>query len=268
MFVDTHCHMNMMVGKKFDEMLRSEHFARIVQVIERAKASGVGKIITVGTSLAETKNVVAIAQKHENVWATAGIHPCDCTQFWQDDFNHIKKLVQDKQEHKIVAIGETGLDFFHKPFDKQRQIDAFKAHIELSLEYQLPLVIHIRDSVDEVLYVLEPYQRQARGVFHCFMQEKYVADLAITWGWFIGINGPITYPKNEWFRTLVSQIKLDHVLLETDAPFLPPQQMRGKQNSPEYIPLIAQVVADLHGVSLQVVEEKTTMNATKLFRLR
>ncbi len=265
MFVDTHCHLNILVDKKPDELITEEHLKVIASSVVQAERNGVKKIINVGTSLAETQNSIVIAQRFANIWASAGIHPCDCAQHWHRDFKEIEILVRRREENKIIAIGETGLDFYHKPFDKQRQTDAFKAHIELALEYDLPLIVHVRESADEVLHTLEQYKKESRGVIHCFMQEKYVADTVIEWGWFLGIDGPITYPKNEWFRDLIKLLPVEHFVFETDTPFLPPQQRRGKKNEPATIPLFAQTVADLHEMSLQEIGEVTTRNVQKLF---
>ena len=265
MFVDTHCHLNMFVEKEFNDSLIENDFLAIEQVIIEAKEQRVEKIITVGTSFIQSQQAIEIAKRFEGVFAAVGLHPCDCTSEWKDDFEQIKKLVKEKEEGKIVAVGETGLDFFHKPYDKQRQIDAFKAHIELALQNDLPLVIHVRESADEILNVLGEYKNDAKGVIHCFMQSKEIADVFLDWGFYLGINAPITYPKNEWFRSLLKEIPMDRILLETDAPFLPPQQFRGKQNRPAYIPIFAKVLADIKGIDLPKLEEITTKNAQDLF---
>jgi TatD DNase family protein len=267
MFIDTHCHLNMMVHKKPDEPLKEHDLPTIAQIITDAHRAGVQSIINVGTSLAETRNSILIAQNFKTVYASAGIHPCDATENWKDDFKKIAALVADKEKNKIIAIGETGLDFYHKPFHKERQIDCFKAHIELALKHNLPLIIHVRDSADETLRVMEQYARDAKGVNHCFAQEKYVAEQWIKWGFYLGIDAPITYPKNESFRALLASLPLSSMILETDAPFLPPQIYRGKQNHPQYIPLFAQTLADLHKVSLSELGATTTKNARQLFAL-
>lgn len=266
MFVDTHCHLNMMTRKQPDTWLQENDFVAIQKVVEESKAKGVGKIVTVGTSLNETMNSVDIAKRFDGVFATAGIHPCDATEDWKQDFKTIKALVQGKQKNKIVGVGETGLDFYHKPFYKDRQLDVFKAHIELSIEYQLPLVIHMRDSCDEVLKTLEPYKDEITGVMHCFLQEKSIADTVVSWGMYVGIGAPITYPKNDDLRALVKDLSIDQLVLETDAPFLPPQEFRGKMNYPYYIPLFAQMIADIKGISSEELAIITTRNAETLFK--
>lgn len=268
MFIDTHCHMNMMVKKEFDEPLREEHFPLIGDIIDVAAQNGVSPIINVGTSLIESKNSIAIAQRFSSVFATVGIHPCDCSENWRDDIKELEKLIKDKEVNKIVGIGETGMDFYHKPYDAQRQRDAFKEQIELAIKYDLGLVVHVRDAGEETLRVLEEYAKEIkRATIHCFSQSLDFARVVTGWGFFIGIDGPITYPKNEQLREVVRQISLDYLVLETDAPFLSPQAYRGKQNHPAYIPIFAKTVADLKEVSLEQLAQATTRNAKKLFSL-
>ncbi|MFA5306903.1 MAG: TatD family hydrolase [Candidatus Babeliales bacterium] len=270
MFVDTHCHLNMMVDKKPDEPLHDEHFPYIEQIVVQAHQVGVETIINVGTGINESINAVALARRFAPVYATVGIHPEDVGQYAHQSVTialaPLRELLVRKEENKIVAVGEVGLDFFHKPYDKQLQIDFFKAQIELALEYQLPLTIHIRDAGDDVLKVLEEYcHEQLRGVIHCFLQNESIARTVLGWGLYVGLDAPITYPKNEALRELFKKLPLERILLETDAPFLPPQQYRGKQNTPAYIPLIATALATLRNIDVTVVEKVTTVNARQLF---
>ncbi|MBS1987600.1 TatD family hydrolase [Candidatus Dependentiae bacterium] len=266
MFIDTHCHINMMVKKEFDVLLAPHQIEQAVDVIKRSQAAGIQAFINVGTSVPESLNSVALAKHYTAVYATVGLHPCDCTPEWRKDFEQIKKLAQHKEENKIVAIGEIGLDFYHKPFDMQRQKDAFKAQIELALEYKLPLSVHVRDAGEETLRVLEEYAREIRGaVIHCFSQNKDFANVVLEWGFYVGIDAPIGYPKNQQLRDVAAAIPLERIILETDSPFLPPQEFRGRPNSPEYLPLFVPVIAELKGVSAQEVGRVTTDNACKLF---
>lgn len=266
MFVDTHCHLNMLVKKEFDTLLTPDQLAAVGPILQDAANAGVEKIINIGTSLPESINSVEIAKRYPSVFATVGLHPCDCTESWYNDFKELEKLVKNKEANKIIGIGEVGLDFYHKPFFRQRQEDAFKAQIELALEHQLPLSIHVRDAGQELLEVLEPYVKNIKGaVIHCFSQSQDFANIVLGWGFYVGIDAPIAYPKNETLREVVKNIPLSHIILETDAPFLPPQQYRGKPNHPAYIPLFATTIADLKGVTLAVVRDVTTTNVKKLF---
>ena len=258
----------MMVKKDFNKPLNKEELNLASKIVKEAEGVGVNNIINVGTSLIETQNSIAIAKQNKNVFVAAAIHPCDLSDDWKKDFEQIKKIVSNKEQNKVVAIGESGLDFYHKPFNKQRQIDAFKMHIELALKNDLPIIVHVRDSVDESLRVLEEYKGQLKCVNHAFFAGKDVADILIDWGFYLGISAPITYPKNNELRNLVKQLPLENILLETDAPFLPPQQFRGKQNNPKYIPLIAKFVAELRGEETEEFAAKISLNVDNLFGIK
>lgn len=266
MFIDTHCHLNMMTGKMDGQPLTSDDINQITQICNQANACNVGKIINIGSSLENSIDSITIAKKIPCVWAVVGVHPCDCKSDWQSKLEEIKKLIKNKSENKIVGIGECGLDFFHKPYDVDIQTAAFKEQIELALENNLPIVIHVREAADEALKILDEYvKNKIFGVIHCFSQNADFAKQVLDWGLYIGIDGHITYPKNNALRDIIKNIPLNRLLLETDAPFLPPQQFRGKQNSPIYIPLIAQFIASLRNIKLEELEETTTQNTKDLF---
>jgi len=273
MFIDTHCHLNIMAHKKPDELLQASDYPIIAAVIDSAYNVGVKKIINVGTSIPESKNSLEIAQKFDSVYASVGVHPCDCNAMSHTDISvameTIAPWLNSKEHNKIVALGETGLDFYHNPYDVRRQTDSFVMHIEQALEHKLPLIVHVREAGEETLRVLEPYVKNGvRGVIHCFSQNKDFATTVLEWGFYCGLDAPIGYPKNQGLRDVIKDIPLEHIVLETDAPFLPPQQFRGRQNSPVYIPLIAQMVAEIKGVDVEMVERVTTENALNLFGLK
>lgn len=268
MFVDTHCHMNMMVKQSFDTPLQEVDYPLIANIIGSARAAGVELIVNVGTSLVESINCIEIAKRFESVFATVGIHPCDATDTWQKDFQEIEALTKKKEMNKIVGIGEVGLDFYHKPFNVQRQKDCLKAHLELGLEHGLAFSFHVRDAGEEFLYFIEEYKRDiTRAVIHCFQQDKDFAQTVVEWGFYVGVDAPITYPKAQNLRDVLKTIPLENMVLETDAPFLPPQAYRGTQNKPEYIPQFALVLAELKGVRLEELAAITTKNARALFGL-
>lgn len=268
MLVDTHCHINIMVKKEFDTPINAHMFPLAQQIMNEAKYADVTHIINVGTSVIESINCIKLAQQFEHAYATIGIHPNDCTPAWRSDVEELKKMAQNKIKSKIVGIGECGLDFHYPDFDKQRQIDAFKAQIELALEHKLALVIHSRDAADETLKVLDDYQNNLPlGVFHCFSYDASIAREAIARGFVLGIGGTVTYPKNEELRTIVRTILLDQFILETDAPYLPPQYMRGKPNHPREIRTIATYIAELRNESFEKIAEHTTHNAFRIFKI-
>lgn len=268
MFIDTHGHINMMVKKNFDVLLTPDTILNVRTIINEALTENVNIIINVGTSLVESMNCVTLAYTYPQIYATVGIHPNDCTASWRDDFKQIINVVKNKTPYKIVGIGECGIDKHYPDFNLQRQQDAFRAHIELALEHDLALVVHSRDAYDETLTLLDGYKHDIkRGVMHCFSYDRAFADHVIQHNFVLGIGGTITYPKNNELRSLVQTIGLKHIVLETDAPFLPPQEIRGKQNHPKYIATIAQYIAELRKESLEYIAEITTQNARTLFNL-
>lgn len=268
MLIDTHCHLNMMVKSEFDITLTEQQLSLAQSIIDEAKNYGVTTIINVGTSVIESENCVLLSSKYDSVYATVGIHPTDCTPEWKTDFKRIKELVTRKEEYKIVGIGECGFDKFHAGYDLNRQRDVFKAQIELALEHNLALVIHSRDAADETLTVLDEYRGQiTRATMHCFSYDLSIAQDAINLGCVLGIGGTLTYPKNEELRTIVRNVPLSNIVLETDAPYLPPQIIRGKQNRPLQIRTIADYIAQLLDKPLVMIASDTTQAAYQLFNL-
>lgn len=255
-----------MVKKNFDVLLSSEQLEEAKPIINEAAAADVTRIINVGTSVAESLNCVALSKKFMHVYAAVGIHPNDLTSDWRSDLKEILLLIKNKNENKIVAIGECGMDFHYPDYNKQQQQDAFEAQIEMALEHNLALIVHSRSARDETLLSLEKYHKDLkRCIIHCFSEDQEFAEIVTNWGFALGIGGIITYPKNEYLRTIVKSISLDKIVLETDAPFLPIQSMRGKQNHPKYIQQIAQYIAQLRNESLDSVSEQTSKNACRIF---
>lgn len=268
MLVDTHCHINNMVKKEFDIPLSESLLPEVKKIIDQAKRNDVSYIINVGTSLPESLNCIEIARLAEHVYAAVGIHPNDCGSSWKDDFKQISKLVKQKETNKIVAIGECGLDMHYPDYNLPRQKDAFKAQIELALENDLALIVHTRDATDETLRSLEEFKGQiTRGIIHCFSEKSYFADTVIEWGFVLGIGATLTYPKNVQLRELFSTIDLNNIVLETDAPFLPLQKMRGQQNHPQYIKDIALFIAELQQKPFELIAQITTRTALRIFNL-
>jgi TatD DNase family protein len=267
MLIDTHCHINMMTKKNFDVLMHEDEFNVARNIIDDAKKNDVSLIINVGTSLPESQNCVALAKCFENIYAAVGIHPNDLTEHWQSDFAEIKSLVAKKAENKIVSIGECGIDMYRE-YNLQRQKDGLKAQIELALENDLALIVHSRSAPQETLQALDEYHKEIkRCVIHCFSEGFDFAKQAIDWGFYLGIGGTITYPKNDLLRNIAKSINLKDIVLETDAPFLPLQANRGKQNAPKYIKNIAQYIAELKNVSFDEVANITTFNAKRLFKI-
>ena len=268
MLIDTHCHINTMIKEKFDCPLTKNDIPAARAIVEQAAEWDVTRIINVGTSLIESQNCILLAKALEHVYATVGIHPNDCTTDWQSDFKAIEKFVKAKEANFIVGIGECGMDYHYPDYNKERQRDAFRAQIELALEHDLALVVHSRDAYDDTLYILQEYKGQLkRGTIHCFSYDLAFAQEAIALGFVLGTGGTITYPKNRLLREAVATIALEHIVLETDAPFLPPQNMRGKPNHPKYIKTIAEYLAELRDDTFTTVADVTSKNACNLFNI-
>jgi TatD DNase family protein len=264
--VDTHCHINMMVKKEFDVPLTPQEIADAQTIVDQARAHDVQTIFNVGTSLVESQNCITLAQRYEHVYAAIGIHPNDATDNWKDDLRTFITWLKKKEDNKIIGIGECGLDRHYPDTNIQRQKDVFKAQIELALEHDLPIIVHTRDAADETLRALEEFKdNNLRGIIHCFSEDQFFADQTIAWGFVLGIGGTLTYPKNNVLRSVFSTVPLSKIVLETDAPFLPPQSIRGQKNHPMQIKTIATFLAELRGTTLEDVAHETTQNVKALF---
>lgn len=267
MLIDTHCHLNLLTNKDFDVLLPSDFKETLTPIIKTAADRDVHLIINVGTNVIESENCIQIAHAFNNCFAAVGIHPTDTNNMQQNDCSAITLMAQNKTANKIVAIGEVGLDYYHE-HDKKKQRDIFESHIKLALENNLPLIIHTRNAQDEVLTILEHFKcSELRGVIHCFSEDEKFAHKALDLNFMLGIGGTLTYPKNEQLRDIFSSIDLEHIILETDTPFLPPQEIRGKRNTPDQINTIARFLANLRQVSYEVIANQTTVNAQRLFRI-
>ncbi len=188
---------------------------------------------------------IEISKIFDQISPVIGVHPHEANNNYQEDILFLKNLLTSHHE-KIVGIGECGLDKHYPDYNLQAQIDLFTAQIELALEYDKALVVHTRDAQDETYDVLERYKNQLKRVtIHCYSNDLDFAQEVTSWGWFLGIGGTVTYPKNNALREIVITVGVEHIVLETDAPFLPPQIMRGKSNSPDQISTIAQYLAEL-----------------------
>ncbi len=269
MLIDTHCHINMMIKKDFDILLSNENIQLVQTIIDQSHYNDVNILLNVGTSLIESINSVKLSNDFNNIYSSIGIHPNDLNDDYKNDLHGIKKLLLDKKNNKIVAIGECGLDFYYPNYNLNRQIDAFKIQIDLALNNNLPLVVHSRNAYQETLEVLHQFYNSSSilsGTIHCFSYDLEFAKEAISLGFKLGIDAPITYPKNNNLREIVKILDLSHILLETDAPFLPPQIIRGKQNHPLHIKTIAEFISNLIEKPYEQVANITTNNAQSIFK--
>jgi len=254
MLTDTHAHLN-------HERFRSD----LAGVVERARQAGVERIINVGYDLPSSREALQLARTHDAMWATCGVHPHDAAGLGPRGLEEARQLAR---EPRVVAIGETGLDFFRDLSPRDVQARVFRALIGLALELNLPLVIHVRDAHEEALRIVEGEGAgRVGGVFHCFSGDGAIAQRCLAAGFHIGVDGPVTYPKSGELREVVARLPLDRLLLETDCPYLPPQSRRGKRNEPSLLPEVAGRVAEVRGMTIEAVAEATTANAVRLFAL-
>lgn len=253
--IDTHAHLD---ADAFSDDLGD--------VLNRAKAAGVSRIFTIGISLATSKSAVAIAEKYAEVSAVVGIQPNYAAEAGPTDLEDIESLLSHP---KVVGIGETGLDRYwdFAPLDVQAEF--FRAHLRLAFKYQLPFIIHCRDAEDDVLSVLKEFadHQPFRGVMHSFCGSPLSAESFLQMGMHLSFSGMLTYKKNEELRGIAKATPLNRLLVETDAPYLVPTPKRGqiKRNEPAFVVHTAQVLADIHGVSLDDMARQTSENVRKLF---
>ncbi|MBI2883251.1 MAG: TatD family hydrolase [Candidatus Methylomirabilis oxyfera] len=252
MFIDTHAHIQM---REFDHD-RAEALAR-------AEAVGIKRMIAVGYHLAASQKAVEAAQRYPQVYAGVGIHPHDAETYNDAAEEALRALAK---QPKVVAIGETGLDFFRNRAPRAMQLDAFRRQIRLARELDLPLIVHDRDAHPDTMQNLGA-EGAERVVLHCFSGDLAMAEEAWRRGYYVSIAGPVTYPKNETLREIVRKAKTDRLLLETDCPYLPPQTFRGQRNEPAHLLHTAQEVARLMNMPLAELGRLTAENARRFFRL-
>jgi TatD DNase family protein len=252
MFIDTHAHL---FYPNFTEDLD--------EVIERAKSSEVDYIIIPATDIGTAKQTLALADKYEMIYAQVGVHPHE-TKDWTND--NLKVIEELAQHPKVVAIGEIGLDYYYDFSPKEKQIEAFRAQIELALKLDLPVVVHNRESDEDIMQIVSEYCSSGlRGQFHCFNGSlSYARDL-IRMKYFVSFTGNITFKKADLLRETLSNIRLHYIMLETDSPFMTPIPYRGKRNEPSYVKYIAQQIAELHKIPIEEVARITSINAFRLF---
>ncbi len=252
--VDSHAHLDM-----------GELKEGLSKVLERAETNGVKVIVTVGIDRESSREAVRIARENPNVYATVGIHPHNAKGANEEDIAIIEELAKDK---KVVAYGEIGLDFFKNFSPKKEQIDLFLRQLEVAERLNLPVVIHERDSKEELYPILRSRgQREDQGVIHCFSEDLPFAKRVIELGYLVSIPGIVTFKKAENLREVAQKIPLSSLLLETDAPFLAPEPFRGKTNEPSLLLWTAMEVARLRGISLEELAYVTSLNAKRLFKI-
>jgi len=251
---DTHAHLHV-----------AEFAEDLAAVLERARAAGVQRLVTIGTDVETTVAAVALAEREDRVWATAGIHPHDAAAADEAAFAAIERLAGDP---RVVAIGEIGLDFFRNLSPPDVQERTFRRLLGLARRLGKPAVMHCRDAHAETLAILEEERvSEVGGIMHCFSGDVAIARRCLDVGLLISLAGPVTYPNAHALPDVARFVPADRLVVETDCPFLPPQGHRGRRNEPAYLALTAARVAELRGESLATLGPQMSANARRLFQV-
>jgi len=248
--VDTHAHLN-----------TDEYQEDLEDVLIRSKMNDVDQIIVIGMDEETNLRAIELANEYEMLFATAGVHPSYVDSSTTD---HLEFLLDHE---RVVAVGECGIDLHWRQDNYELQRSVFLEQIELAKRFNLPLVIHTRSSFEEAYQCLLPSKGMVTGVFHCFSSNLKDAKRAIDLGFYIGINGPITFKKAEDLVEIVQHIDLKHILVETDSPYMAPAPFRGKRNEPAHTLFVVEKIAEIKKISVEEVMKQTTENAYQLFNL-
>ncbi len=253
MLIDTHCHLD------FPDFAPEQ-----AEIIARAKARGVGRMITISTHLSRFERVKAVAEAYDDVFCTVGTHPHHSHEEAEPT---VEQLVALSQHPKCVGLGEAGLDYHYDNAPRDVSQRVFRTHIAAARETGLPLVIHTRDADDDCAVMLK--EEMGKGAFkallHCFTSSRQLAETAIDLGLYISFSGVVTFKNSAELRDIARDIPLERMLVETDAPFLAPVPYRGKRNEPAFVVDTARVLAEVKGVSEAEIARATTENAMRLF---
>ena len=252
MLIDSHAHLD-------DSQFNADRDA----VIQRAWAAGVQKILTIGngSSPDDMGCGIPLAETHDWIYTSVGIHPHDAAKV-QD---HHYSLMKDLAKHsKVVAIGETGLDYYYDNSPRDTQREVFRRQLAIANDLSLPVIIHTRDADDDTIELLKN-ETSGRGVIHCFTSGEKLADFVLERGFFISFSGIVTFPKAQALAAIASRIPLDRILIETDCPYLAPVPHRGKRNEPSFVMDTARVIAQLRGISIDELAASTSANFHSLF---
>lgn len=248
-FTDTHAH------------IFNEYYNDLNKVIEDAKNNSVYKIINAATNFNNIEEVFETSKKYPNIYACIGLHPEDLVK----DYTKLEKYIVDNVNNKkLVAIGEIGLDYYYTKENKNEQIELFEYQLSLAEKYGLPVVVHSREATLDTINSLKKFK--VKGVIHCFSGSLETANILINMGFYIGVGGVMTF-KNSKIDTIIKEIPLDRIILETDSPYLTPEPFRKYSNEPKYIKTIAEYLANLKNISLEEVSRVTEKNVSDLYNI-
>ena len=268
--IDSHCHLNVLkfATKKDEEESEEEFLERysVDAIIQRAHKASVKYMLAIGTELTDVDEIRNIADNHENIFRSVGIHPQEaqkhCSNYSHDEIAEIIK--KHSALPKTVAIGEIGLDYHFERESELQQKELFHLQMDLAKECGLPVVIHSRDATNDTVAVLSEHAG-ARGVIHCFSGELDFARKSLDLGFYISISGVVTFKNANELRESIKFVPLDRILIETDSPFLAPTPFRGKINEPAFVAYVAEKVAEVKGIDVETIAEATSNNFFRLF---
>ena len=256
MFVDTHCHLD---GEEFNEDREA--------VMQRAREAGVGKILLPAIDLSTSQRILTLSRQYPDyLYPMIGLHPEEVRADWRKQFEAIKQLLTPQ----VIAIGEVGLDFYWSREFEKEQLEAFEAHVQWSVETQLPLMIHCRKAQNEMLTIIKRYSKDLPGgVFHCFTgNEKEAAELLQFERFVLGVGGVLTFKKSHLPETLPQAVPLDRIVLETDAPYMAPVPMRGQRNEPAYVKYVLERMAEAYGITPTELAVRTNENVARVLGVK
>ncbi|MDB5677174.1 TatD family hydrolase [Sphingomonas bacterium] len=250
---DSHCHLN------YKGLAEQQ-----ADILTRARASGVVAMLNISTREREWDDVIAVADAHDDVWATVGIHPHEADQHAHVD---AAKLIERATHPRVVGIGESGLDYYYDRSDRERQRASFRAHLAASRETGLPIVVHTRDAEEDTIDILRDEMGKGAypGVIHCFTASGNFADKALDLGLYISISGIVTFKNAKDLQEIAARLPLDRLLIETDAPFLAPVPHRGRTGEPAFVADTCRFLAQLRGEDADDLADATRVNFHKLF---
>lgn len=254
MLIDSHCHLDRLKLDNYDEQLEA--------AIQAAAERDIQQLLCVGISVNNRKAVVEIAERFPQVVASVGIHPLDV----KEGVATVEDLIEWSQHDKVVALGESGLDYYYTQDDKALQQESFAIHLQAAAQTQLPVIVHTRDAREDTLALIKEHgSESSAGVLHCFTESWEMAEKAIDMNYMISISGIVTFKNAHELKDVAKRIPLDRLLVETDSPYLAPVPYRGKPNEPKYVREVAEYVAELKQISFEALAEATTENFYRLF---
>ncbi|MCB4821656.1 TatD family hydrolase [Roseicella aerolata] len=255
MLIDSHCHLDYYVE------------AEIEDIVARARAAGVGRMVTIGTRVQQAAAVKALAGRFPDVWGTVGVHPHNAGE--EEGMPTVEEIAALADHRKVIGIGEAGLDYFYDKAPREAQQEGFRRHIRAARLTGLPLAIHARQADEDILAILQE-ERESGGSYdfllHCFSSGAELARQAVAMGGYVSFSGILTFPKSPEIRAVAAELPADRILVETDSPYLAPVPLRGKRCEPGYVTHTARVLAETRGVSQAEIEATTTENFFRLFK--